>query len=575
MRPQTSESAPEGRPPQWNGVGQALALSALALLAWLPSALGAGFAFDDREAIEHNPLVEGALSWTAAFQQDYWEHRGAAGHFRPLSSLSLRFDRALWGESGTGFHATNIALHLLVVFVAALLARRLFSRAEHWPWIGVALFAVHPVLADSVAWISGRSSMLAALPGLCAAWCIARDDAKTTRERGAWVELFVLGALGTGLAALGKEDGLLWALALPCLAARRGHRALVATSAGCLLGAGTLFLLRANALGSGWISAPHAPLAAAALDERLLVGGRAVVEALRLVAWPANYAPSYAGDPAFSLHALRAAPTLGILGLCAWLVALVTASVSCLRRRTLVNVCTTLTLLAWLPFLQIVPAGEVFAPRFLYLPLLFAIPLLSAGMERVFARRTQLVLVLLISLAIGAAWTRGRVYSSRGAYREAVLAMRPEDVPSWNDLGLYYEEKGELERAKKTWLHATTLDSHYSRAWSNLGRVQLSEGHPEAAVTLLERAVLEGPKNAIAHLNLASARMATKDSRGAEMSYREAIRMAPGLAQAWEGLARSLNAQARVREAHAAAARWLELSPGDARALEFIATLAR
>src|SRR5688572_21924709 len=111
-------SPPAGDP---RGLGRALALASIAVAAWLPSAIGAGFAFDDREAIEQNPLVEGSLPWTAAFEQDYWQHRGAAGHFRPLASLSLRLDRALWGDLGAGFHATNVALHALVVLAAALL----------------------------------------------------------------------------------------------------------------------------------------------------------------------------------------------------------------------------------------------------------------------------------------------------------------------------------------------------------------------------------------------------------------------------------------------------------------------
>ncbi|HTF91015.1 MAG TPA: tetratricopeptide repeat protein [Planctomycetota bacterium] len=542
-------TAPPARDPSapraWDGIGQALVLVALSLLAWLPSAVGGGFSFDDREAIEGNPVVEGGLPWTAAFQQDYWEHRGAAGHFRPLASLSLRFDRAAWGEQGAGFHATNVILHALVVFAAAMLARRWFGRERSWPWVGLALFAVHPVLADSVAWISGRSSMLAALPGLCAALFIARSDASESAPRGKWFGLFALGFVGTGLASLGKEDGLLWIFALPCLAARRGRSAVVATAMGCVCGALAMFALRGEALGSIGINAPNAPLAAAAIEDRLLVGGRVFLEALRLAVWPASYAPSYSGDPVFSVAAMRAAPWLGILGLVAWVAMLGVAIVSARRSRGIASVSACLALIAWIPFLGIVPAGEIFAPRFLYLPLLFAIPLVHAGAVLAFGRRATLVAGLAVLLALAAAWSRGRVYSSRGAFRHAVLTQRPDDVPSWNDLGLFHEENGDLARARESWLHATTLDPHYSRAWSNLGRVELGLGHPEAALALLERAVQEGPKNAIAHLNLGSARMAVRDWVRAEENYRAAIRLAPGLAPAREGLARSLKAQGR------------------------------
>jgi len=496
VKPRASEHE-LGKPPARDGLGRALLLGALALLAWLPSAVAAGFAFDDREAIEHNPVVEGTLPWTAAFQRDYWEHRGAAGHFRPLASLSLRLDRWIWGEHAAGFHATNVLLHVLVVFAAALLARRLFAREARWPWIGLALFAVHPVLADSVAWISGRSSMLAALPGLCAALFLARDGGRASSPRAEAAGQLVLGFLGTALAALAKEDGLLWALALPTIAARRGRAALARTAMGCALGAAAVFALRAQALGSPWINAPNAPLADEALAERLLVAGRAILEALRLCACPAAYAPSYAGDPEFSAAGMRAAPALGLLGLIFWVIALSAA-------------------------------------------LLFAIPLLHAGFERACARRAGLLATLALLLAIGAAWSRGRVYSSRGAFRAAILALRPNDVPSWNDMGLYYEEQAEPARAREAWRHATRLDPRYSRAWSNLGRLELSEGRPEAAIALLERAVREGPKNPIAYLNLGSARMRVGDKQGAASAYREALGLAPGLSQAREGLAHAL-----------------------------------
>ena len=95
-------------------LARVMLLSALALAAWLPAAFGAGFSFDDREAIEGNGVVDGSLPWSAAFERDYWEHRQAAGHFRPWASLLLRCDHALWGERALGFHLTNALLHAAV-----------------------------------------------------------------------------------------------------------------------------------------------------------------------------------------------------------------------------------------------------------------------------------------------------------------------------------------------------------------------------------------------------------------------------------------------------------------------------
>jgi len=552
-----------------DAIGKAAACAALAFAAWLPAAIGAGFSFDDREAIEGNPVVEGALPFSAAFERDYWAHRQAAGHFRPLASLALRFDRALWGDWAAGFHVTNVLLHALVVFLAALLLCRLRAAFGRLPWIGVALFAVHPVLADSVAWISGRSSMLSALPGLAAAWLLLPAG----RARTSPMRCALLGLLGSGLSMLGKEDGALWALALSAIALLHGRGAMLATGLGSAAGLCAALALRAHALGSPWIEAPAAALADAPLAERLLVGGRGVVEALRLAVWPLGFAPSYAGDPAFDAETLRQAPLLGILGLVFWSCATATALVMAWRRRSALAASASLALLAWFPFLQLVPSGEIFAPRFLYLPLLFSIPLLHAGFELAFRAKASRVAVFAVLLLSTGAWIRGRVYSSRGAFRHAVLAQRPDDAPSWNDLGIWHEESKDLEAACAAWQRATRLDPRYSRAWSNLGRVELLAGNTAQATLLLERAAREGPNNAVAWVNLGSARLRGADAVGAEAAQRNAIRLAPGLAGAWEGLGRALLAQSLREDARAALERALELDPGLERARQLLAEL--
>ncbi len=568
--PMQSRPPAPGRdlPAQWRGrdqLGRALALVAIALCAWLPSTFGAGFAFDDREAIEHNPVVEGSLPWTAAFRQDYWEHRGAAGHFRPLATLTLRLDRALW-DDGAGFHATNVWLHGLVVFAAALFLGRITARANHWPWIGLAVFAAHPILADSVAWISGRSSMLSALFGLLAAAALTREPDAQGRKVFATAASFAIGVLGTGLSMLGKEDGLIWAVALPWIAARHGRRAFCATALGAACGVAVALLLREQALGSPWIRAPHAPLAGAELWDRLQVGGRALVEAARLVAWPAQYPPSYAGDPQLTLTAVRESPALGLLGLAAFFIASAIALTALMRKRSLLSASAALALAAWIPFLQLVPSGEIFAPRFLYLPLLFAVPLIDATLSRAFGSRKFAIAAVLIGVCSAGAWSRARVYSSRGDYRRAVLEQHPNDVGSWNDLGIAFEEQQRRDDARAAFERALEIDAHYSRAWSNLGRQALEDGNADEARELLERAVAEGPKNPVAHVQLGRALLALGDPSRAEASFRESTRLAPGLARGWEGLSRALIALDRTDEARSALTRTLALEPKNPRA---------
>lgn len=543
----------------------------LALAAWLPSVWIGGLALDDRELVEGNPLVRGALPWTAAFTRDYFHHVVDTGAWRPLASLSLRADHALYGLDPRGYHLTNVLLHALVTALAARLALRLAPRGGHAPLLGVAVFALHPALADSVAWISGRTSMLSALPVLAGALLLVRDPGRETSARPLAVAAIAL--VATCLGAAAKEDGALLALGLlPLVAARGARRAGPAALVGCAAGVGLVLLARQLALGQALPSAPFPALGSAGLAERLAIGGAAWIEGARLAAWPGGYPPVH------DAHSLRAAvplaPALALLLGAALFAALAAGPLLARRARPLPPAACGAALVALVaaPWWQIVPAGEVLAPRFLYLPLLVGAPLVDALLRRVLPTRGRGLLLSLAALAaLGACWERARVYADRGSYREAQLRHAPGDAPAWNDLGIAREERGQLDGARAAWERASALDPAYSKPWSNLGRVLLAQGELDAAEDALRRAVALGPRNPAAHVNLGSVLLRLERARDAEAVYLRATELAPGLAPAWRGVGLARLRLADLEGARAALERALTLDPGDAtarRALE-------
>ena len=509
----------------------------LVLVAWVPSVFRAGFALDDREVLFGNPVVEADLPLSSAFDRDYWHHREDAGHFRPSATLSLRFDRGLHGESAAGYHATNVALHLLACALAAwcltALARR-FDWTGPWPWFGLALFAVHPVLADSVAWISGRTSMLAAIGGLLGARAVLAS-------RGA-VTAALASAGGLVLALFGKEDGVVFGLLYLLLVSKPRER--VAVSIGCSLAVAAYGFLRFRALGQILPEAPSAPLAGAPLFERLEVGGQALIEGVRLLVLPLGYSPHYrVEDLAFADEGSFLA-LAGVVG--AWIFWGVCASAPLLFRkregwhRAAILSCS-LAAFSVLPVLQLVPAGEVFAPRFLYPVLLFGMVFFDDAIRRVTAsdRSARLLRVLVLGLLVVAAWQRSGVYASRGSFRNAILAEHPDDSRSWNGLGHHYYEEGQVELAREAWRRALRIDSNYSRPWTNLGISFFQEGKHEDALACFDQAVNTGPKNPIAHVWAARARLEQSDYEAALDGFVRACELAPGLAPAWRGRARA------------------------------------
>lgn len=541
-----------------------LAAVALVLLA---AALRGGFALDDRELLGDNPVISGAAPWWTAFTRDYFGFLGGTGQWRPLSALSLRLDRSLFGDAATPYHLVNAGLHLAAVALALRWGRALaippgVLRA------GLTLFAVHPLLADSVVWIAGRTTLLATLAPLAlGAWLLPRVAAGRSRApEVAWVS-----GLATLLGLLAKEEAVIWvptlALAVAGAAPSRG-RALLGSAA---LGAGlaTLLVLAARALALGellpTVSTPA--LGSAGPGERLVVGGNALLEAARLVVLPLDHPPRFRAARLLELHTPPGPVLAGLLG---WglLLAPVAGGLLALRRGASGATAGSalLAALALWPLTQVLPLGEVLAPRFLHLPLLLAAPAIGVLLERLAGRRlgvaTALIVVVLGALLV----QRAAVYASPASWHGRMLVHHPDDAPTWNALGLLHEEAGEVAEAEAAWRQALELDPGYSKPWSNLGRVQLERGELEAAERSLVGAVDAGPRNAVARVNLAALLSRRGRLEEAVARYREATELAPGLSPAWRGLGLALSRLERVDEARAALQQALALDPGDRRA---------
>ena len=554
-----------------------LALYALALVAWAGALFPGGFSFDDRQAILESPYVRGEQPVLAAFTQDYWHHIGDAGHYRPTATLSLRLDYALYGEWARGYHITNLVLHGLVVLLAGLLVVRLARPGSEARacLLGLGLFAIHPALADSVAWISGRSSALAILPGLAVGlalhgWLNTERWADRPRLRSIGIGLVFLGAIAIGL--LGKEDGF-WSALFPALVLWRWRKdgldprpatSLIAACIGLGLGLVAYGYLRQLALGSPWPAAPHAPLQGLPLLQRMTASGAALVEAGRLLLWPFDQVPNYR-----SHDWLGAPPLLAGLGWGLWVLAIAAGTKLCLGMRGIerapraAGLGLLLAPLSALPVLQLVPAGEVFAARFLYVPMLIATPALGYVLHRI--ARVVGGPKVVAAAGLGLVLTcipAARNYGSNRAYEQAILDRFPMDRAAWNGLGLALEGEADLEGARAAWRRAIAIDPTYGRPHSNLGRIALEvDGDPRAALEHFELAARLGPGNPTAWINLGSMQLRIDDPQGAATSYGRATTLAPGSATAWRGLGRSLADLGRVDESRAALRRAADLVP--------------
>ena len=188
--PVAAVPAPEGRFARRETLA-ALVLALLAVGCYVPAFL-AGFVWDDR--IFNQALA--VRDWDGLGR--LWFRPSEIrdeGHYWPLVYTSFWLEHKLWGFAPAGYHAVNVLLHAANVLLLWRLATRL---AVPGAWLVAAVFAVHPLHVESVAWVIERKDVLSGLFYLCAflAWLrFAEAPGRGGRHYVSALALFVLGML--------------------------------------------------------------------------------------------------------------------------------------------------------------------------------------------------------------------------------------------------------------------------------------------------------------------------------------------------------------------------------------------
>ena len=151
----------------------ALAIIALAIVAHAPATDG-GFIWDDDDYVSRNETLE-----DLAGLGRIWFELGAVPQYYPLVHTTFWIEYRLWGLDPLGYHVTNVLLHALA---SLLLWRVLRILAPAIALPTAAVFAVHPVLVESVAWITERKNTLSGVFYLGAALAYLRFSPVTNRR---------------------------------------------------------------------------------------------------------------------------------------------------------------------------------------------------------------------------------------------------------------------------------------------------------------------------------------------------------------------------------------------------------
>jgi protein O-mannosyl-transferase len=150
-----------------------LLLAAATIVVYSP-ALRGGFLGDDELLITNNSLVRSPDGlrqiWFTSSAVDYW----------PLTNTSFWLEWRVWGLNPTGYHVTNLILHLVSML---LLWAILDLLGVPGAFLAAFLFAIHPVNVESVAWIAQRKNTLSMFFSLISVWCYMKfEDVAGVRE---------------------------------------------------------------------------------------------------------------------------------------------------------------------------------------------------------------------------------------------------------------------------------------------------------------------------------------------------------------------------------------------------------
>ena len=583
----------------------AVMLALLTIVLYWPTTGHDFINFDDPNYVTTNPHVLGGLTWESAgwaFTTLYF------GLWHPLTWISHMLDCQCIGLRPGGHHLTGLLLHAANTVLLFVVLRRM-TGARWRSAVVAALFALHPLHVESVAWVAERKDVLSTFFVMLTLWAYhgytAGRGAKAAsgKQQPAAPGTQPATRLTSTLRGIAKEDGfhasrvtpralLFYLLSIGFFALGLMSKPMIVTLPLVLLLLDYWPLKRFEL--AALVSRPR--LAAGLLAEKLpfvvlalltsLITLRAAHDVSSLpsaaecplpnrmanvvfsyvgyflhVFWPSNLAIYYPFPPTFSGWSVAGALLL-LTG--------ISVAAFCLARRwPYVVVGWLWYLVTLLPVIGLIQlAAYSHADRYTYVPLIGVFSGLTWGaydLTRAWRRQ-----VLALSVAGAAAiilclgFTRQQIAywkDSETLYRHA-LAVTRDNWMAHNNLGNALDKQGQLDEAIRHYQEAIRLHPEYALAHNNLGKALGGQGQTDEAIRQFQETIRLKPDHADAHCNLGVALSKKGQLDEAVRQYREAILLEPDNAQAQNNLGIAFYQQGRTADAIRQFEEALRLKPG-------------
>jgi tetratricopeptide (TPR) repeat protein len=548
----------------WTVWCAAFALAAVTVAVYLPVVQCGFVAYDDPGYVTANAVVRSGLSWSglvSAFTST------VGGFWQPLTILSHMLDCRLFGLNPTAHHAVNLAFHLVNVLLLFGLLRKMTGSVWRSAFVA-ALFALHPLNVESVAWVAERKNLLCTFFWLLATWAYVGYARRPSLWRYLTTAFLTLCAMMSKPMAVTLPFALLlldyWPLRRMSFASfgklfLEKVPLLALTLVFCLL------TLKTQAAVGAIVSGP-----AYSLIDRLSYAVVNYVLYIDKAIWPADLAVLYPmWTTAVSLRALL---------IC--LVLLVFVTVAVLRRCVRFPYLTV----GWLwylgtllPMVGIVLVGyHSIADRFAYIPLIGIFVMIGWGVadfveEAPRFRRLAVVLSLLVLVALG--WTArvqaGYWRDSTSLFRHAVEVTSGNYVMHEN-LGREFAAAGNADEAIVQFVQAVRINNLYLPARVNLAMLLFAQGKQVEAFALQSESISLFPHDAQLQCD-AGIMLADAGRKGEGAAcLMQALWLNPDLAKAHFRLAVLLLDAGKVEDAYPHLVAAVRLMPDSAQALSLL-----
>lgn len=505
--------------------------------------------YDDGQYFFTNPHVETGLAWNNvvwAFQATY------ADNWHPLTWLSLMLDVELFGSGPVGPHLMNVLLHATNTVLLFLLLRRLTG--AHWrSALVAALFGLHPLHVESVAWASERKDVLSGLFFMLTLLMYARyvEQSKIQNPKrklfyGLALLLFMLGLMSKPMLVTLPFVLLLldyWPL-------NRFVPIQTSTVLRLALEKLPFFALSVASAAVTFVAQKNAvqPFDRIPIEIRTVNAMVSYVGYLRKMFWPVNLAIPYpySSHWSFWLFWLSVAMFAGAIVFVFWY-----------GRRFSFLITGWFWYLGMLvPVIGLVQVGaQSMADRYTYLPLIgvFIVLVWGAGELIKSWRLPKQIIWSMAMLILAALMARTldqlRFWQNTETLFRHTTAVTKGNAIAYYSLGEYYSGKGRLDEAMDDYRKAIQIRPNYDDALNNLGVTLALKGNLDEAVVRIQESIHCQPKKADAYYNLGNVFVMQHKPEEAISAYTEALRLKPDYPEAHNNLANLLAAQGHLEEA--------------------------